>query len=120
MNKHTKDRVRLQHILQAIGKIKEFTKEVDFDKLSEDDLILSAVERQVEIIGEAANHISEELRAQNAQIPWRPMINFRNIIAHEYFQIDLGILWDIIIDKIPILEKDIQKIIDKLAFESIP
>jgi uncharacterized protein with HEPN domain len=74
---------------------------------------IDAVVRNFEIIGEAANKISQEIKEKYPSVEWRKISDFRNILAHEYFGIDYEIMWDIIKNKLPRLQKNIQNITDK-------
>lgn len=111
------DKVRLQHIAYAISLVNEFMEGNAFAELVSNKLLLSAVERQVEIIGEAANHLSEEIKEKYPSVPWKKIIGFRNLISHEYFRVDISILWDIVTDKIPTLEHQITQMITEFIEE---
>ena len=111
------DKVRLQHIAYAISLVQEFMQDKDFAELFHNQLLLSAVERQVEIIGEAANHLSEEIKEKYTTIPWRKIIGFRNLISHEYFRVDVAILWDVITGKLPPLEIIVEEMLADLDVE---
>ena len=111
------DKVRLQHIAYAISLVQEFMQDKDFAELFHNQLLLSAVERQVEIIGEAANHLSEEIKEKYTTIPWRKIIGFRNLISHEYFRVDVAILWDVITDKLPPLERTVAEMLADIELE---
>lgn len=87
------DEVYVRHILDAISAIESFLDGVDYARFTEDLLIQSAVIRQIEIIGEAARNISDEYRAQHADIPWRDIIGMRSKLIHEYFGVDLEAVW---------------------------
>lgn len=67
-------------------------------------MIKSAVVRQLEIIGEASNHLSESLKDKYAEITWKDIIGFRNIVVHEYFIIDYAVIWDILQNYLPTLK----------------
>ena len=75
-----------------------------------DEKTYDAVLRNLEIIGEAAKHLPDEIRAKTPEIDWRKVAGFRDIVAHAYFGIDNRILWDIIENKIPELLRAIQKV----------
>ena len=77
-------------------------------------MLLAAVERKVEIIGDASNHISSETQEKYPQVPWRQIVGFRNVISHEYFAIDLNILYDILSDKLPDLAISMQIILENI------
>ena len=89
------DNVRIQHILECIEEIKTALDKHTFDKFSTNHVLRIAVVKWLEIIGEAANHISEQTKAQNDQIEWRKMIGMRNIVVHEYFGINYEVIWEI-------------------------
>lgn len=93
MKNKDKDLVRLKHILEAIGLIESFTKEISFDEFSDDLMRQSAVIRQFEIIGEASANLSEELKGSNPNIEWATIKGFRNLLVHEYFRVDVLEVW---------------------------
>ncbi len=80
-------------ILEAIRRIETYTKGLNFEGFEQSNLIIDAVIRNLDVIGEAANKIPKEMREANPEIPWRNMIDFRNILIHEYFGVDLSIVW---------------------------
>ena len=103
------DKVRLLHISEAIHYVETFIKGKSKDDLYNDPMFRFAIERQLEIIGEAANHLSEELQLNNPEIEWRKIVAFRNFIVHEYFGVDLELVWDIIATKIPHLKMVVER-----------
>jgi uncharacterized protein with HEPN domain len=104
------DRIRLQHILDAIDNIENFSSTKTKDDFYTDLMYRFSVERQLEIIGEAANNVSSALQELYSNIPWQKIISFRNFLAHEYFGLDLELVWGIVAENLPQLKKDIQKI----------
>jgi len=74
-----------------------------------------SIERQLEIIGEAANNLSAGLKNKYADTPWEKIISFRNFLKHEYFGIDLELVWGIIESQIPVLKKDIEKVLQQIS-----
>jgi uncharacterized protein with HEPN domain len=76
-----------------------------------DDLHFDAVMRNLEIIGEAAKHISTEIQQKTPQVKWRKIADFRNLIAHQYFGISNEIVWDIVTNEIPTLLSQIKTIL---------
>ena len=102
-----------EDILESIGKIKKYTKGITFKQFSKDQKTIDAVIRNFEIIGEAAKQIPSEMKNKYSEIEWKSMIDFRNVIIHEYFGIDLEIIWNIIETKLTPLEKKIKKFIRK-------
>ena len=95
------DEIRLRHILDAINFINSFSSGRPKDDLYSDHMYLFSVERQLEIIGEAANNLSPSLIEKYHDVPWPQVISFRNFIVHEYFGLDLDLIWSVIINHIP-------------------
>ncbi|MBZ9729228.1 DUF86 domain-containing protein [Salegentibacter sp. JZCK2] len=86
----------LEDILEPIDKIQKYTVNLDFSAFQNDDKTVDAVIRNFEIIGEAANRLPEEFRKNNEEINGNRIRGFRNRIVHEYFGVDLSIVWSII------------------------
>jgi uncharacterized protein with HEPN domain len=114
MNGLQSDEVRLKHILDSIKKIKSFSKGINEISFLKNELIQSAVERQLEIIGEAASKLSDGLKEKYITIEWHKIKAFRNIIAHEYFGLSKIQVWTVINVDIPKLKKEIQKILKEI------
>lgn len=104
------DRLLAEDILESIVKIKRYTKGMDRAAFENDEMRIDAVVRNFEIIGEAANRISKEVQENNPKVEWRRIIGLRNRIVHEYFGIDIGILWAIIQNNLDHLEEQITNI----------
>lgn len=94
----------LEDILQAIDKIEKYTKGLNADRLKKEDLIVDGVVRNLEIIGEAAKNTPQDIKKKHPDIEWKKIAGLRDILAHEYFGIDLQILWDIVKNKLPELK----------------
>jgi uncharacterized protein with HEPN domain len=105
------DKGRVEHMLKAIKLIEDYTFEVTFDQFHSESMRLDACIRQLGIIGEAANRISETLKSSNTEVPWRKIIGLRNIIIHEYFGVDEKSIWDIITIDLPELRPKLQLIL---------
>lgn len=73
-------------------------------------MMYSATIRELEVIGEAASKLSAELKEKHPEVPWREIKDFRNILAHEYFGVDSEVVWDIVTEKIPVLQKAVTAI----------
>ena len=84
---------RIDDILEAIERIERYTADFDFAHWLNDEKTIDAVVRNLEIIGEAAAHVPDEVRKQYDDVPWDEMRGIRNILAHEYFAVDHEILW---------------------------
>jgi uncharacterized protein with HEPN domain len=109
------DKIRLQHILDAIEEIKSFIKDIGFEEFMNSSIIKSACVRQLEIIGEASNRLSEDLRIKNVDVSWGQIIGLRNILIHQYFGVDEELVWDIIQNDLPLLEESARKILEKAS-----
>jgi len=100
MRPDAKDMARLWDMLDAARTAVEFTKGVGFEDFLQDRKTRNAVERNLEIIGEAARCVSQGTRDNLFDIPWRSVIGLRNVLAHEYGEIRYEILWTIVRDKL--------------------
>ena len=103
----------LQDIAESCEKILRFTAGLSKSGLIGDVRTYDAVVRNLEIIGEAAKHISEDLRKQMPDIEWRKAAGLRDMLAHAYFGIDNDILWDVIQNKVPQLATAINIFLDR-------
>lgn len=102
------DPALLWDLLEAARLILQFTSGVKFTQYNRDRLIQSAIERQLEIMGEAARRVSKAFQDEHPEIPWRPIIGLRNILAHEYGEIKADRIWLIatrdVAELVPVLE----------------
>lgn len=105
------DNLYLQHILEAIESIEEYLKGLDYELFSKDKKTIDAVVRELEIIGEASNNIGEEFRNKNSQIPFRDIIDMRNVLTHEYFGVNAKIVWDTCQIDLPNLKEIINNVL---------
>ena len=88
------DLVYLKHIREAIEKINSYLEGVKLEDFLESDLVLDAVVRELEIIGEAAKNVSAGFKKKNPSVPWSEMMSMRNRLIHEYFGVNKEIVWD--------------------------
>jgi len=95
---------QLDDILQAINFIREYIKDMDYTAFEADRKTQDAVIRNLEVIGEAARIIPDEVREKTEEIEWYKIIALRNILIHEYFGVDLKIIWDVIQNKLDAVE----------------
>lgn len=94
-NKSSRDwSFRIKDILHAIDKIEQYTQQMTASEFRKNQLVIDAVIRNFEIIGEASNHVPQTIQQANPQIPWRQMIALRNFLVHEYFGVDLNTVWE--------------------------
>jgi uncharacterized protein with HEPN domain len=103
----------LRDIAESCEKVTQFAKGLSKSELVKDQKTYDAVVRNLEIIGEAAKHISENLRKQMPYVEWRKVAGLRDMLTHVYFGIDNNILWDIIQHKVPQLTDTINEFLNK-------
>lgn len=106
------DSQRILHIIEAIQEIENYIQGVDFSTFSKNSMIRFAAIKQLEIIGEAANHLTQEFRLKTSDISWREIISLRNVLIHEYFGVDEVLVWQIITVDIPILKEKLSTVIN--------
>uniref|UniRef100_A0A7C6EBF6 DUF86 domain-containing protein n=1 Tax=candidate division WOR-3 bacterium TaxID=2052148 RepID=A0A7C6EBF6_UNCW3 len=100
----------LEDILESIKKIRNYTKGMSFAEFAKDEKTIDAVVRNFEIMGEASKQLPQEIKNKHSEIEWKAMIDFRNVIIHEYFGIDLKIMWDIIKNELPPLARKLKRL----------
>jgi uncharacterized protein with HEPN domain len=104
-------KVHLDDILQAIAKVREYTAGISSAELAGDTKTFDAVVRNLEVIGEAARAVPEAIRLQHPEVDWKRISGLRDILIHQYFGVDAQIISDIIQNKRPTLEQQIQNIV---------
>jgi uncharacterized protein with HEPN domain len=105
------DHGRLEDILDAIKRIESYLRGVNENKFKDDLMRQDAIMLQIEIIGEAARHVSDEFQERHPEIPWSEMIGMRNKIVHDYFEIDVSKIWDTAKNDIPQLKRAVWKLL---------
>jgi uncharacterized protein with HEPN domain len=105
--------VYLRHILDAIRKVESYTSGIDRDAFETDDMRQDAVIRQIEIIGEASRQLSDDFQEEHDSIPWSDIIGMRNRIAHDYMNVDLDIVWEVIHHDLPTLKSSVQRLLSE-------
>lgn len=101
----------LTDIAEAATSISTYIGQMTYEEFSKDKMRIDAIVRNFEIIGEAAKNITEDLKRQFPATDWKAVVGFRDTLIHGYFGIDLEILWDIVVHKIPPLQQEIDIII---------
>ncbi len=97
-------------IITSFEEIAEFTDNMTFAEFSQDKKTINAVIRSLEVLGEAARKIPEEMRNKIPDVPWDKMTGMRNKLIHEYFGVDLEIVWTVIKDELPPLKPHFKKL----------
>lgn len=101
MRNNLGDKTRLIHIFISIDEILEYIKDCNKEEFLDNSMMKYATVKQLEIIGEAANYLSEDFKSNHLEIDWRQITNLRNVQVHEYFGIDFNLVWQIVKDDIP-------------------
>lgn len=101
----------LADMLEAIAKARQFVEGMSFDQFSQDDKTIYAVIRALEIIGEAAKRIPDEVKAQRADIPWREIAGMRDKLTHDYFGVNLVVVWKTVTGDLSSLESGLRSLI---------
>ena len=111
MSDKLSDRDRLEYMVEAIERIFRFTKQLRYQEFVLNEMAQFAIIKNFEIIGEAASHLSKELKENSPHIEWRKIIAFRHILVHDYYKINPRIVWNAIEQKLGGLKKDLEEII---------
>jgi uncharacterized protein with HEPN domain len=104
-------RLYMDDILEACQKIRRFTEGVSFLEFKENIMMQDAVTRNFEIIGEAVNHLPEEIKSLYSDVELAEIVGFRNILAHGYFAVKLETVWSAIEEGLPDLERQTKAIL---------
>lgn len=108
MSKNRSDKLLIEDMLESALKISRYTNGMSYDDFLENDMVIDAVIRNFEIIGEASNRFDDGFKLKNPTIEWRRMRGFRNRIVHDCFGIDYAIVWSIITEYLDLLIDELQ------------
>lgn len=106
------DRVRIRHMIDAADALAQFIHGRSVDDLDRDRMLLFAVVRAVEIVGEAASKTSTETQAQLPDVPWASIVGMRNRLIHGYFEINTEILWKTATVEVPALLGPLRRVLN--------
>jgi uncharacterized protein with HEPN domain len=109
------DRQRLLHIQDSIVEIQAYVAGIGIDGFLSNSMMRFACIKQIEIIGEAANHISAETRLKFSDIEWTKITGMRHILVHEYFGVDFELIWQVIINDLPDLQQKVSAILNFIS-----
>jgi uncharacterized protein with HEPN domain len=104
------DLAYIDHILDCIRKINEFSSGLTLEVFTGNELVQDAIIRNIEIIGEASKKISQNTKQTYYKIPWKEIAGMRDKLIHDYFGVDVVVVWKTIKEDIPTLEKQIKEI----------
>ena len=108
-----RDRVRLQHLADALNSAIRFARGRERGDLDSDEMLLFALVRAVEIAGEAASQVTAETRAQLPDLPWSSIVGMRNRLVHAYFDVNRDILWTTVTEAAPPLAERLNIVLSQ-------
>ena len=100
-------RLRIEDMLEAIGRIEEFVLGMDREAFLKDRRTSDAIVRNLEIIGEAARNVPDDIASRHPEVPWKKAREMRNVLAHAYFGVDLPTVWRTIQEDLPPLKEQL-------------
>jgi uncharacterized protein with HEPN domain len=104
-------RFRIEDILEAIAKIQRYVSGMGLDDFENDEEAVDAVIHNLTVIGEAADHIPEEVTSQHSEIPWRLMIDMRNLAVHGYWNLLPSVIWNTVQNDLPPLAEPLRQLL---------
>ncbi|MGI8419322.1 MAG: HepT-like ribonuclease domain-containing protein [Candidatus Levyibacteriota bacterium] len=105
----------ITHIFDAVKSIQTQMEGITKEQFEDSELIQGFVERKLEIIGEATKRIPDEFKKNHPNIPWKDMAGMRDILIHQYTEVDEDIVWKTITQKIPPLKEHIESILNEIS-----
>jgi len=107
----------VQDMIEFSERVLSYTDGFDQNAFISDGVIYDATMRNIELIGEAATHVPDEVREKNDHIPWRMIVGTRNRVAHGYLGMDDDVIWSIIQDDVPDLLPKLRRLLDSVGQE---
>jgi len=104
------DLAYIEHILDCIRKINEFSNGLTFKEFKTNEMVQDAIIRNIEIIGEASKKISKDIKQTYYKVPWKEIAGMRDKLIHDYLGVDVSVVWKTIKEDIPALERSIREI----------
>ena len=105
----------LEDILTNIADIESFVKDIPREKLEQNKLRTKAILRSLEVIGEAVKQIPQNLRDKHPKVPWRDVAGMRDVLIHAYFGIEQDQVWGVIVKDLPVLKKEVIKMLKEIV-----
>lgn len=105
------NKLYLGHIRDAIEKIEKYISDVDYEQFVSNDMMVDAVLRELAVIGEATNNLSDDFRQSHPTVPFRDIIDMRNILIHNYTDVDIKVVWEACKKNLPELKRFVAEIL---------
>jgi uncharacterized protein with HEPN domain len=105
-------KVFINHILESIQLIEEYSQNISATEFHSNRVVQDAIIRRLEIIGEAVKNLPAIFKHNHPEIPWKQMAGIRDILIHEYFDIDLSLTWAVVYRELPVVKQKLQEILD--------
>ena len=115
MREQSRDIERLRNIVNSIAHIEDFLRGKSLEQMKDDVMCYHAVVYNIMIIGEAANMLTNEFRDRHSEIPWRQIIDMRNVLVHGYYTTSPLFVWETYTNDLPLLKQQVEKFISELS-----
>ncbi|MBO4773890.1 MAG: DUF86 domain-containing protein [Bacteroidales bacterium] len=115
MREPMRDPSRLEHIMSAIEKIEEYTKDITYEQFVADSMRMHATTYNIQIIGEAVYKLSKEFKEKHSDITWVLAEKMRHILVHDYYQVSAKVVWNVVEEDVPVLKKAVRAIVGKMS-----
>ena len=113
-------RLRVEDMLEAITRIEAHSAGLTAEQFWQDQKTLDAVIRNIEVIGEAAIHLDDDVAALRPAVPWTDIRAMRHVLVHEYFGVDAGIVWETVVRDLPVLRRELEELLKQLTQHDRP
>ena len=118
MKERIKDKMRLEHIAEAIERLQTHAGDLSEEELQVDVLRYYGIVKNIEIIGEAARMLTDQFKDAHLEVEWRSIGDMRNFLVHEYFQVDSEVVFSVIHNEIPELQNHISRYLSEIDWEA--
>lgn len=118
MRERVKDRMRLEHIAEAIQRLQVHAGDLSEEELEQDVLRYYGIVKNIEIIGEAARMLTEQFKLEHPEVDWRSIGDMRNFLVHEYFQVDSEVVFSVIHNEIPELQSHVSRYLSEIDWNA--
>lgn len=98
----------LKDMLSCAQKVQRYNLHLDYEAFVNNELVVDATLRNLEVVGEAAKNVPQDIRDSYPNVPWRAMARFRDVVAHHYFGVKLETVWDVVQNEIPLLLTELE------------